>query len=441
MKPRGVTPWKVENPGGEIGPMPPGGPGAAEEGGAPEAQVAGCHPAVCRPSALNPDFLAECRSMRLYGRKACQQRGWRSEKGLSMAKHYRPFVLARAGELAGLGRLGMAEKSTIAPILRIPERAWDYENGRYSKTHEDHLKSVPDKLAAAWEHGNGYLDISLLEKDDPVAGLHPAEYLIREADARSVTLTALVSAASSAAHLAAAAGVHASTGSGVAIQLPQADWTTINPATLSGLMSTLSVVPGEVDIVVDFEGADGPVTVVALVSELASLRILGEFRSITVGGAAFPDLAGVPQGTTVFPRKEWLTFVEVQRRLQDHDLPTPDFFDHVVQNPDLIELGVDPRFLSISATMRYSVSESWLIAKGELFKGRGTTSKGGAALITPLTALVRHPEYATPIRSLADDWIDAVVSGADTPGAPQKWREWATVRHLQVAAHQLSTVI
>lgn len=357
-----------------------------------------------------------------------------------MAKHYRPFLLARAGELAGLRRQNARLGPSCSPVFRIPERSWDYENNRYSKSHEDHISGVPEKLATAWPHGLGYVDLSLLDADDPVHGRHPLQYIIDEANSRTLALTPLVNSASTAGHLAAAVAVHSSLARGVAIQLPQTDWTTINAGALAGLMSKLALTPGDIDVIIDFEDADGPVTEIAVVAELASLRSIGDFRSVTVGGNAFPDLSGVPKGTTEYPRKEWGTYAAVQRKLRDQKSPTPDFFDHAVQNPELIELGVNPRYLSISASFRYAVGDKWLVAKGNLFKGRGTSSQGGAALVDPLATLVRHPDYATPVRSIADDWINDVITGADSPGAPQKWREWATVRHLDVAVFQLSTL-
>ncbi|QIT12082.1 beta family protein [Clavibacter michiganensis] len=356
-----------------------------------------------------------------------------------MAKHYRPFLLARAGEFAGLSRL-TALQSSISPVFCIPERAWDYENSRYSKSHEDHISGVPDRLVSSWEGGEGFLDLSLIDSDDLVDGKHPALYIVEATDAGSVALTPLLNSASSPAYRLAIEAIHEEFNRGAAIQLLQADWTTINPTALTELMESVSLSPHEIDLFIDFEGADGPVAEVAIATELASLRGFGNFRSVTVGGASFPDLAGVPLGVTEYARNDWNVYTSVQHKLVEQASPTPDFFDHVVQNPDLIELGVDPRVLSISAALRYTVSEKWLVAKGGLFKGRGTTSKGGAALIAPLIALVRHPEFATPIRSLADDWIEAVIADGDRPGAPQKWREWATVRHFEVVAHQLANL-
>ncbi|MFD4958432.1 hypothetical protein [Microbacterium sp. NPDC058389] len=357
-----------------------------------------------------------------------------------MGKTYRPFTLARAGELAALARINPATRSAVRPVFQVAPRAWDYENDRYSKTVPAHLAPLPDKLAAVWGGGAGYADVSMLDSEPIVDGQHPLEWLATKTSDAGVPLTPLVEASSSAAAKAAAASLHGTYKTGVGIRLPQVDWTTVDPARLTTLLIQLSVAPEAVDVFVDFEGAEGAVIEVAVNAEMASLRTLGQFRSITVGGAGFPDVNGVPRGTTEYPRKEWRIYSAVREKIASTGEPIPDFFDNLVLKPDTIELGVDPRFISISAAFRYTVANDYLLAKGELFKGQGGSGKGGAALIAPLDELTRHAEYATPVRSQADDWIEAVVGGGATPGNPGKWREWATVRHIEVVAFQLSTL-
>lgn len=357
-----------------------------------------------------------------------------------MGKTYRPFTLARAGELAALSRINGTTRGAVLPVFQVAPRTWDYENERYSKTVPAHLAPLPEKLAAVWSGGSGYVDVSMLDSEPIIEGQHPLAWLATKTRDSGLPLTPLIQASSSAAAKAAAASLHDLYGIGVGVRLPQVDWTTIDPARLAALLRELSVAPNAVDVFVDFEGAEGAVIEVAVNAEMASLRTLGQFRSITVGGAGFPDVNGVPRGTTEYPRKEWRIYSAVRAKLASMGQPTPDFFDNLVLKPDTIELGVDPRFISISAAFRYTVANDYLLAKGELFKGQGGSGKGGAALITPLDELTRHAEYATPVRSQADDWIEAVVGGTATPGNPGKWREWGTVRHIEVVAFQLSTL-
>jgi hypothetical protein len=45
--------------------------------------------------------------------------------------------------------------------------------------------------------------------------------------------------------------------------------------------------------------------------------------------------------------------------------------------------------MQISAQLRYTMDECWLVAKGDLFKGRAGTGVGGAA-VPPLAAMIAN---------------------------------------------------
>lgn len=355
-----------------------------------------------------------------------------------MGKTYRPFLLARAGELNALKKLRASALSQVAPVFRVPERSWDFDNDAYSKSHDDHLRAFAPKIQTAWEGGRGFLDLSLLDSEGDVDGRHPFDYLALAAS--KVSLTPVLSADSSIQSIDAAKRLHANGRGGIGILLRQSNWTTVNPQSLQDLMLKVGVSPADVDLFLDYEDLAGALIQVALEAELSALQSLGAFRSITVGGSSFPDLGGAARGITEYDRTEWQVYSELQRKLAQDDRATPDFFDNGIQNVDQIDQNMDPRVLSFSATLRYTVAEKWLIAKGDLFKGRGGSGLGGAALLAPLSTLRTHPEHGQPIRSLTDDWIDDVIARDKKPGGPQQWREWGTIRHVQVVAHQLANL-
>ncbi|WP_130178684.1 hypothetical protein [Cryobacterium sp. SO1] len=162
--------------------------------------------------------------------------------------------------------------------------------------------------------------------------------------------------------------------------------------------------------------------------------------SRTVGGAGFPDTTGLARGVSEHLREDWTLFQAVFAKRKLAGLSPMDFFDNAIQNPSFIDVGVDPRFLSISALMRYTTSDRWLIAKGELFKGPAGKSRGGAALIPALDLLVAHPSFGDPILTAMDTWVGDVLSGRATPGGPETWRTWGTLRHIESVSHQLATM-
>jgi hypothetical protein len=328
----------------------------------------------------------------------------------------------------------------ITPVLRVPAREWDWTKGAFKKTEADHLRTVVEKLIGAWAGGTAYIDLSLLSSDTPVRGQHPLRYAVDTAAAAGVTLIPLARPESSPAFLAEAAGLSAH---GYGIHLAQDTWHSVNPAELVGLLTTLKTVPAQVDIMVDFGTSTGPLVRVGVEAELASLGALGSFRSTTVGGSAAPDLRSSPRGVNEYDREDWLLYEDVRTRRASASLPTPDYLDHLIQFPGQMEQQVDPRFMLISAVLRYTVDDKWLVAKGTLYKAnsrvKSSAPTGGAALIPALHLLQAHPEYTTPLRTQTDDWIDGVVAGIFSPASPQQWREWGSLRHMEVAVHQLSS--
>lgn len=357
-----------------------------------------------------------------------------------MPKHYRPLTLARAGELAAVAHLKSATHAAITPIFQAPPRDWDFESSKFSKTLEEHLSQLPTKLFNARGTHAAFLDTGLLDSESPIQGLHPLEHLIREAHGLGLPLTPAAAPDRSPAYEAAVRNLHTDFDRGVAILLDATQWLTVDPTALPGTIARLGLKPAAVDIVIDYGAAEGPLIEAAAAAEVIAVNALGQFRSVTLGGGSFPDTQGVARGITTHPRTDWVIWRNVVAKLRAGGHPVPDYSDRLILRPESIELSIDPRFISISAALRYTTEDDWLFAKGELFKGPAGKSKGGAALKSPLKALTKHPQYATPIRTQAEDWIEAVDSGAATPGNPTKWREWGTVRHFEVMEYLLARI-
>ena len=357
-----------------------------------------------------------------------------------MPKHYRPLTLARAGELAAVSHLSASSQRSITPIFQVPPREWDFETGDYKKTVAAHLSPLPAKLSNARGPYPAFLDTGLLDSEPLIDGLHPMEYLIREAAALGLPLTPAVAPDRSAGSDTAVRNLQTDFGRGAAILLDEAHWVTVAPSVLSDTLARLGLAAEDIDVVIDYGASEGRLVEAAAVAEVIAVNSLGAFRSVTLGGGAFPDLQGVARGVTTHPRTDWALWRSVIARLAGDKHEVPDYTDRLILRAESIELQIDPRFLSISAALRYTTEEDWLFAKGELFKGPGDKSKGGNALKSPLATLVAHPDYATPIRTQADDWIEAVVHGTATPGNPGKWREWGTVRHFEVTEHLLARI-
>lgn len=356
-----------------------------------------------------------------------------------MSLHYRPFTLARQGELSALRSLSSSTHDAITPVFLIPPRQWDYDAGGFNKGMADHLAPLASKLHDARGSRLSFVDVSLLDSRAPVGGKHPLVRVVEETEGLGLPAIPMSSPGLDGADYAAVAGLHAAYGRGVAVRLTQEEWTTIDSTQLASVLSSTGLTMADADIFIDYDDAHGVVIQAAVEREVQALAAAGA-RSITAGGSAFPSVSGSDRGVTEIPRTDWTTFEGLHGRLKRAGSTLPDYFDYLVLDIESLNLAIDPRFMSISAAFRYATSEHWLFAKGALFKGQGGSGQGGAALPPALLTLQSHPLYGTPVVSQADSWISDVISGAATPGNPTKWREWATVRHIEVTENQLASL-
>ncbi|MDT7705851.1 MAG: hypothetical protein QOG20_1458 [Pseudonocardiales bacterium] len=118
---------------------------------------------------------------------------------------------------------------------------------------------------------------------------------------------------------------------------------------------------------------------------LQTLQHAEAWRSLTLAGGSFPEnLSQIDKHRlTRLPRLEWRLFAEVCSEAADAGLHMPTFGDYAVAHPDPTSADIDPRVMSISAGLRYTIDGEWLVAKGGLYKGTGRSLGGAAAIPWP----------------------------------------------------------
>lgn len=174
---------------------------------------------------------------------------------------------------------------------------------------------------------------------------------------------------------------------------------------------------------------------------LRNLSHADEWRSLTLAGGSFPtNLSQIQKDRlTRLPRLEWRLFSQARTEAAAAGLRIPTFGDYAVAHPDPSTGDVDPRVMSISASLRYTIDGEWLVAKGELFKGTGGRSLGGAAAIPVAQMIASAPEFCGQDYSAGDAWIDRTSREATNGGSPQTWRRVGTNHHLTFVTESLST--
>jgi hypothetical protein len=349
---------------------------------------------------------------------------------------YMPILLTRLGERQALRDLiGSSEEVRLAPMFVVAPVAWDFEEEAPAKTLAVHLAKLPQELFNAWGARRAYIDLLLLADDGPIHGDHPLWWLTRECKSRGMRLIPVVSPARSTGYRAAAAHVVSEDNWGACLRLQIEEWPNGETASLDAILEELKLRPKEIDLVLDLADEAGPLEERTVRAEIGSLPYLLEWRSIVIAATAMPATMPPGRGLHVIPRTEWQTYVAlISGAALARD---PSFGDYAIANPELAA-DIDPRTMQLSAMLRYTAEEDWLIARGTLFKGHGGRGQGGAAVLPAASLLRSHPLY-TPDHCKFETWCESVIAG-ESGGNATTWRRYGTLHHLSVVIDQVANV-
>jgi hypothetical protein len=245
---------------------------------------------------------------------------------------------------------------------------------------------------------------------------------------------------SSAAFLAAVGEHVAGCDSGLCVRLTEADFDEdgdVEPGVrVDGLLHAVGLENlQQADLILDLAniGTDlGRATLVAR-AVIGQAPRATEWRRLVLAAASFPEnLSDVGAATTTaLPRLEWELWERLQRRRGlRHDTL---FGDYAIAHPVPTEL--DPRTMRMSASIRYTTPENWLIVKG-----RNVRQYGFDQYFELCRTLVRLAEYSGEGFSWGDGFIARCARGAAGPGNATTWRKVGTNHHLTLVARELATV-
>lgn len=344
--------------------------------------------------------------------------------------HYVPVLKVKRGEKTALQLLGVNLRPHITPLLEIVE--WQRSK---KPTLSGHLDTAFKDLAKSLQrYPRCFLDARELAPH----GVAAAEEVFRRA-ARDGIPFIPVTGTSERADVSAALSNRER---GLAIRLTRSDFEAGELSSkLPDFMAAHEIGFEDADLILDL----GPVEdmVSEGVARLAT-QFLGDipqpesWRTLTVSASAFPKSMGVVDrhSHVEVERTEWLAWKHLRDSGQLVRIPT--YSDCAIQHPAGVE-GFDPVRMQVSATVRYALSDSWLLIKGE------STKRQRPGLQFPWLAkwLVyghlrdhfcgrTHCEGCTSIKAAAD--------GRRGLGSAEVWRRIGTVHHITEVTQALRSL-
>jgi hypothetical protein len=341
--------------------------------------------------------------------------------------HYVPVLKVKRGEKRALALMSPALQPRVTPLLEIVERK--------DKEVDAHLTTAFKDLAESVRpYSRCFLDVREIEPDGPAA----AEEVYGRAEALGIVFTP-VTGISRTADVAAALQHNTH---GVALRLTRAEFEagSLGPNLLR-FMDRHGLQPEQTDLIIDLGAVDDLITEGIQALSQAFLSAVPDhprWRTFTLSACAFPfSMARVERHShALVPRVEWLAWRDGLHTRRSEIVRLPTYSDCAIQHPRGVE-GFDPRVMPMSAAIRYTASDEWLLIKGESVR------------ITP--AREQFPDLAMQLayghlrsRFSGVDHCHgcastkAAADGASGLASAEVWRRLGTIHHLTTTVEALA---
>lgn len=355
-------------------------------------------------------------------------------------RHYVPILKGKQAEYFSLRDLETQIKEKLTPVIEVPPIDWDFDEGRPKRTIDEQVSGVAGKLNDAWGSDRAmFVELGLVADAGLLAnGSHPIDQVFEGLRAHGTPAIPVTGLDRPGSFQAGVERVVRADDRGVCLRLVDRDFEDVIDlqTSLDTMMVQLGVDPAKCDVIIDLrEIPVGQANTMALAARgiLYALPYTADWRTVTVAGTAFPEnLTGFQSASaSATERTEWLLW----KALVSHGTlnRTPTFGDYAIAHPDIPQ--IDPRFMRMSAQLRYTVENDWLI-----FKERNVRDHGFDQFNDICRDLVARPEYSGRDYSWGDTYADDCARNRDGPGNATTWRRVATTHHLTYVVNQITSL-
>lgn len=359
-------------------------------------------------------------------------------------QHYVPILKGKEGEYTGLQVLAASSKAGLTPLIEVPNVPWDYVNKCPKKSLDEHLSTAARKMATAWgTQRPTFVDLCWIPGTSATTstGQHALEYLSEKARAARLSLIPVTGVNRDADYQDAVQLAVKQQNQGLCVRIERDDFEDISALKkqISTLVRTFELAPGDVDLIVDLKDmtpGQAPTLALAARDMIRALPNVAKWRTLTLAGSAFPLNMGSFKGSTISTteRTEWRLWRTLVGKYGKELPRTPSFSDYAISHPEPEE--IDPRLMMMSANIRYTCDQYWLIVKGKAVRRNGFGQYRDLS-----KTLIARPEYSGSTFSWGDSFIDKCANDAEAkPGNATTWRKTGTSHHLTLVTKQIASL-
>jgi hypothetical protein len=350
-----------------------------------------------------------------------------------MSLIYVPILKWKRGEQVALQNVNPTIKQNLTPLIEIVPPPYDYENDLPAKTIDDHIKNTASQIEAHWGHDSIYLDLIWIDDEEMLDGSNPLKFILSETRKRNLKVIPVVGYNRSASYIQKVKNANTQDRLGICLRLEDDDFLDLSNH-VSSVLTEINVEPKDIDLLIDFKSIspnDDKKNLISAISIINSIPYIMDWRTVTFAASAFPEnMSSVsPSVISSVPRSEW----NIWQQLNSSQIKRiPNFGDYAIAHPNFVD--VDPRVMQMSANLRYTIKNNFLLCKGKSIKKNGWGQMQGIC-----SQIVSHPHYAGETFSWGDKYIKDCSTGTTSTGNAETWRRVGTNHHLTQVVNQLSS--
>jgi len=346
---------------------------------------------------------------------------------------YIPVLKIKRGEKKALQLIAPHIRAGLLPLLEVVERR--APPGRVPPALSKHLTTAFTGLDAVVAGFPRYfLDCKEIAPDGAAGAA--------DAFARAAGLPTSFTPVTGITRTSDVAAAMTHRRNGIAIRLTREEFEAgLIPSRLPAFLRTHSLAPQETDLIVDLGPVDDMIAagVEALTAAfLADVPVHRQWRTLTVSGCAFPSsMGGIDANSSdLVERAEWVAWRDGLHAHRNALERLPTYSDCAIQHPTGVE-GFDPRIMPVSAAVRITHFDQWLLVKG--VSTRNIPAKlQFPRLATQLVYGNLRPWFAGAAHCAGcADMVNA-ANGAPGLGGPEAWRRLGTIHHLTRAVEMIA---
>ncbi len=353
-------------------------------------------------------------------------------------QHYIPCLRWKLGEYQAVSKLTPSARNSIMPIIEIPEQGYDFEKKQNTKTLDEHLKLFTARVKTKWgTTSECFLDMHHIPQSESLAdGRSPAEFVFYDLKATKVRFIPVTRLHEFSLYETTLHNFVNKEKHGLCLRVSLDEFGEDDFEIMAeDFLNSFGLAFIDCDLILDLGAINfDPILVFSslLTDMMKSKPRLKQWINFGIIGTSFPQtLAGITQGLSSLPRKEWILYKSLLENLQKEGVRIPFFGDYTINHPEV--QSIDPRKIKPSANVRYTIDDKWLISRGQNVRDYKFNQ------FTQLCQLIVNTKhYCGQQYSYGDDYIFRCAQGTAKTGNLSTWREVGTNHHIEMVVRDLS---